>query len=245
MKRHFLTFLGGLAAIGLTVLILMGGHTTIQGRESTATPDFTLETPDDIPAAADDEDALPEPGDPVPAIAGQEENKPVRGIEPESFGLPETVTTEPLTRIEARAPLSEPVAKAEPELQVLRHPTALSAGTIQFENGTLQLDGIEPQSAERQCGEGGKTWPCGMVARTAFRAYLRARALRCMVPADTWQGTITARCSLGDTDPAQWLADNGWAEASANSPLGASVAAARAHKLGFYGDGPQGAAPQP
>lgn len=239
MKRHLLTFLGGLAAIGLTVLILMGGHATIQGRESAATPDFTLETPDDMPAAEDDTAVLPEPEDAVPAIAGQGEDKPVRSIEPESFGLPEPVTAEPLARVEARAPLSQPVAKAEPELQVLRHPTALSAGTIQFENGILQLDGIEPQSAERQCGEGEKTWPCGMVARTAFRSYLRARALRCMVPAGQWQGTITARCSLGDADPAQWLAENGWAEASANSPLTDSVAAAREKKLGFYGDGPR------
>lgn len=239
MKRHLLTFLGGFAAIGLTALILMGGHATIQGWESTATPDFTLETLDAMPSAEEDGAILPEPEDTVPAVAGQEENKPVRSIEPESFGLPELVTAEPLTRVEARAPLSEPVAKAEPELQVLRHPTALSAGTIQFDNGTLQLDGIEPQSAERQCGEGDKTWPCGMVARTAFRGYLRARALRCMVPAEKWQGTITARCSLGDADPAQWLAENGWAEASANSPLTDMVAAARVKKLGFYGNGPQ------
>lgn len=245
MKRHLLTFLGGLAAIGLTVLILMGGQATIQGRESAATPDFTLETPDDMPAAEDDGAVLPEPENTVPDVAGQDENKPVRSIEPENFGMPEAVTAEPLARIEARAPLSEPVAKAEPELQVLRHPTALSAGTIQFENGTLQLDGIEPQSAERQCGEGEKAWPCGLVARTSFRGYLRARALRCMVPADKWQGTITARCSISDADPAQWLAENGWAEASANSPLGDSVAAARAKKLGFYGDDPRGAAPQP
>lgn len=167
------------------------------------------------------------------------QNKVVRGIAPEQFGLPEDVTTQPLERIEARKSLSDPVAKPEPVPVVLRHPIALSAGLIRFGDRQLQLEGLAPQDAERTCGEGAKSWPCGAVARTAFRNFLRARALLCIVPKKGWQGTVTADCTIGNLDPAAWLAENGWAEAEAGSPLADKVDVARSARLGFYGDDPR------
>ncbi len=167
------------------------------------------------------------------------QHKVVRGIAPEQFGLPEDVTTQPLERIEARKSLSDPVAKQEPVPVVLRHPIALSAGLIRFGDRQLQLEGLAPQDAERSCGDGAKSWPCGAVARTAFRNFLRARALLCIVPKKGWQGTVTADCTIGNLDPAAWLAENGWAEASAGSPLAGKVDAARKSRLGFYGDDPR------
>ena len=115
----------------------------------------------------------------------------------------------------------------------------MSAGLIQFGDRLLQLEGIEPEKADRLCGEAGKTWPCGMVAKTAFRNFLRARALLCSVPKNGWQGTLTTACSVNNIDPAAWLAENGWADATAGSPLAGKVAAARQSRLGFFGDDPR------
>ncbi|WP_075292329.1 hypothetical protein [Pararhizobium arenae] len=245
MKRHLLTSAGGIGAIGLTALILLAGNAAIRGVEDTATPEFTLDTPTMEELAPDDaqqDDAaadpvLPDPegGIESPAV----EAKPLRSIEPDAFAAPDTQTGEPLERVEARAPLSQPASRPEPKPQVLRHPIAISAGSIRFDNGVVQLEGIEPQSADRQCGTGAAMWPCGIVARTAFRNYLRARALTCTVPGTTWQGTVNARCSIGNDDPARWLADNGWAEATANSPLSRNIEVAKAGNRGFYGNDPR------
>ncbi|URK88646.1 thermonuclease family protein [Rhizobium sp. RCAM05350] len=263
MKRHLLTIGGGFAGIVLTVLLLITGASAIQGRQSAATPDFALETPDmaDVPDLGGDGMSIGETGggevvpvdpalvdpalvDPAPAVSldsgmPQTEDKAVRDIAPEQFGLPQDVTAQPLERIEPRTPLSQALARPEPVPSVLRHPVALSAGLIQFGDGLLQLDGIVPEKADRICGEAGKTWPCGAVARTAFRNFLRARALLCIVPKNGWQGTLTAACSVNNIDPAAWLAENGWAEVPVGSPLAGKVAAARQSRLGFFGDDPR------
>jgi endonuclease YncB( thermonuclease family) len=85
------------------------------------------------------------------------------------------------------------------------------------------------------------------VARTAFRNFLRARALLCNVPKNGWQGTLTTTCTVNSIDPAVWLAENGWAEASAGSPLETRVEAAKQSRLGIFGDDPRavGAAQAP
>lgn len=244
MKRHLTTAAGGLLGIFLTIVLLESGASVIQGRQSATAPEFTLETPDlsDVPdlgeAETDNGEAVPI--DPAESSTAGPEGKSVRDIAPEQFGLPEEVTAKPLERIETRRPLSDPVAKPEPIPSVLRHPVALSAGLIQFDGDRLlQLDGLISQTAERTCDTDGKSWPCGLVARTAFRNFLRARALLCDVPKNGWEGTLTTTCTVNSTDPAAWLAENGWAEASAGSPLEAKVEAARKSRLGFFGDDPR------
>ena len=245
MKRHLLTIGGGLAGIALTAAVLVTGASVIEGRQSTEARDFSLETPDmaDVPdlggggmnaAEAGTDETVPI--NPAPGIA---EPQAVRDIAPETFALPRDVTAQPLERIEPRTPLSQPVARPEPVPSVLRHPIALSAGLIQFGDRMLQLDGIEPEKPDRICGEPGKTWACGVVAKTAFRNFLRARALLCIVPKNGWQGTLTATCSINDTDPAAWLAENGWANVPAGSPLAGKAASARQSRLGFFGDDPR------
>jgi endonuclease YncB( thermonuclease family) len=241
MKRHLLTLGGGCAGIALTIALLFFGSATIKGRESAATSDFVLETPDmaDL-GEADDTD----PGGDNAVDFSENEAAAVRSIEPLQFGLPEEVTTAPLERIEPRTPLSEPVVKAvKPVTTVLRHPVAVSAGLIRFGDGLLQLEGIEPQDAARICDSDGKSWPCGMVARTALRNFLRARALVCAVPEGGWKGTVTSACTVGGSDPAVWLAENGWAVAPEGSPLAEKVAAAAKAGLGFSGPDPRDATP--
>ena len=238
MKRHLFTAGGGLAGIFLTIALLTAGASAIQGRQDAATPDFTLETPDtgDMPEVA------PETGDAISALPLDEfvteSKKPVRGIAPEQFFLPGDVTAKPLERIEPRLPLSQAPARPEPEPMVLRHPIVLSAGLIRFGDRLVQLKGMLPQQTDRTCGSD-RPWPCGMVARTALRNFIRARALLCKVPEKGWQGTLVTACTVNSVDPAAWLAQNGWGEAPAGSPFEAEVQAAKAAGLGFFGNDPR------
>lgn len=252
MRQQLVTLAGGIAAIALYAGILYAGAATIRDRESAATPDFVLETPDmgetEFSAEAEDvpfDMTAPDAGDTMPDASGQGESSSrstettARAIEPQQFGLPDEVTTKPLERIEPRSPLSD-VNKDKPKAPtILQQPVALAAGLIRFDKMTLQLDGIEPEAAERTCESGGKSWPCGMVARTAFRNFLRARAVSCDIPGDGTGETVTALCTVGGQDPAAWLVANGWATPLPGSVLEAQGEAARKAKLGFFGDDPR------
>ncbi|MGF6172878.1 thermonuclease family protein [Ensifer sp. 4252] len=251
MRQQLITLAGGIAALALYTGILYAGAATIRDRESAATPDFVLETPDmgemEPADGADDvpfDMTAPEPND-TPPDGGQSESSShstettARTIEPQQFGLPEEVTTKPLERIEPRTPLSDTNTEKPKAPTILQRPLALAAGLIRFDKMTLQLDGIEPEAAERTCESGGKSWPCGMVARTAFRNFLRARAVSCDIAGDGTGETVTAHCTVGGQDPAAWLVANGWAMPLPGSPLEEQADAARKAKLGFYGDDPR------
>lgn len=253
MRQKLVTLAGGIAALALYTGILFAGAATIRDRQSAATPDFVLETPDmaetepslepeDVPFDMTDPQASDTAPADVPSQGGAHSTETTaRTIEPQQFGLPDDVTTKPLERIEPRQPLSGADAGASKprEPTVLRQPVALAAGLIRFDKVTLQLDGIEPETAERTCESGGKSWPCGMVARTAFRNFLRARAVSCDIPAGATGEIVTAQCTVGGQDPAAWLVANGWATPSPGSPLEQQAETARQAKLGFYGDDPR------
>lgn len=253
MRQQLVTLAGGIAALALYTGILYAGAAVIRDRESTATPDFVLETPDmgetepsggaeDVPFDMSDpqaSDTAPE-GDQSQSGSHSTETT-ARAIEPQQFGLPAEVTTKPLERIEPRQPLTDTNADKSKAQQptVLRQPVALAAGVIRFDKMTLQLEGIEPETVQRTCESGGKSWPCGMVARTAFRNFLRARAVSCDIPGDGTGETVTAQCTVGGQDPAAWLVANGWATPLPGSALEQQAEAARKAKLGFYGDDPR------
>lgn len=262
MRQHLYTLAGGIAAIALFTGILYAGSAAIRDRESASAPELVLETPDmaEIEAAPDQA----EPGDDVPLelptttdgapatntgiqTAPSATENTARAIEPEQFGLPETVTSAPLQRVEPRPPLSEPErqAKAPAGPTVFHRPVAVAAGVIQFDKLTLQIDGIEPEQAEKTCESGGKSWPCGAVARTAFRNFLRARAVSCDMPDENTGSSATASCTLGGQDLATWLVDNGWATPLPGSALEKQADTARQERRGFYGDDPRDLSPAP
>lgn len=95
---------------------------------------------------------------------------------------------------------------------------------------------LEP---DEQCSSAdGSSWPCGMVARTAFRNWLRGRAIECIVGEPAASGTVISDCRLGKQDVALWLVENGLASAE---PGGAYVDAeekAKAERRGIFGPGP-------
>ncbi|MBY4628792.1 hypothetical protein CO652_21260 [Rhizobium sp. H4] len=129
-----------------------------------------------------------------------------------------------------------PAAKKPIELT---RPVAENAGVLSFGERRLQLAGIIPTPADRICGPAGRQWPCGMMAKTALRQLLRNRSLTCDLDMAEWKGMATAACRLGTQDLGTWLAENGWAEAEASSPLDAVAEKAKQARKGIYGGDPR------
>ena len=95
MRPQVISIAGGLAALALYAAILLGGAASIRGRESAATPDFVLETPDaaaieepaDQPGRAAEPTAAPTP--PPAEAAAKTSRTPVRPVDPKLFAMPE------------------------------------------------------------------------------------------------------------------------------------------------------------
>lgn len=166
-----------------------------------------------------------------------------------------------LEREPARPPLSdmglastpkppEPAAPAAPvdagePMQLLQRPVAIAAGRLESQGRIVDLQGIDVTPVEQSCqSAAGENWPCGMQARTAFRQWLRARAIMCRLPQNDSGAAIATQCSVGSDDPALWLVANGWAKASAGGAYGEAGKKAEDAKLGLYGDKPETSLPE-
>ncbi|MCM2472709.1 thermonuclease family protein [Rhizobium sp. CG5] len=216
------TFFTGLAGLGLWCLALV--YLAADLRE--------------VPDIANEEASIQATTETPPAQASIIENRPVRPISPDAFASP--VGTTDTTGFERITPRQDP-APAKPELAaVLPRPQTIDAGRLAFGARTLQLRGVQPTDRQRLCpGSDGTQWPCGMVARTQQRLFLRNRSVTCDIASANWTGTIVAACRIGDTDIAEWLIRNGWAEAAGDQALMSLSEAARSAKLGLYGDDPR------
>jgi endonuclease YncB( thermonuclease family) len=161
-------------------------------------------------------------------VAGPEISGPLQRVAPRE---PLAAATRPLKR----APFGPPV----PQGTLLYHPVASAAGEIEADGYKVRLAGTRETPANRVCtDEGGNSWPCGVVARTAFRAWIRGRAVACDVPSKPRE--IATHCMLDGEDMALWLVRNGWAE-SADGQYDEAEAKARREKKGVFGPSPLGA----
>ncbi|MBB6220451.1 thermonuclease family protein [Rhizobium leguminosarum] len=131
---------------------------------------------------------------------------------------------------------ASPAAKKPIELA---RPAVENAGLLSFGERKLLLAGIAPTPADKICGPTGRQWPCGMMAKTALRQLLRNRSIACDLDSAEWKDTATTACRLGTQDLGTWLAENGWAEAAAGSPLVSAAEKARQAGKGLYGDDPR------
>ena len=159
--------------------------------------------------------------------------------------------TDELQRVEPRAPLSAiavPVLPPPPiaakdlprRWRPMGNGFASAAGIVQVGTVSITLEGLDTLTANDTCiAPSGEVWPCGMVARTAFRAFLRARTLNCAVPDGLIDRAISAECLLAGDDPAKWLVQNGWARASATGPYGSEGDHAKANGTGMFGSPPR------
>lgn len=208
-----------------------------------------------LPEDTESEEAFQEterPEDAQPEIANEiappEVTEPTA---PDAKAPDEPVVTDEaqLERLPPRPPLSElaapqqpvpPEAKVPDEAKSTRlfKPVALSAGTLEAQGYRIQLAGVEPLSADEKCAKDGKEWPCGLQARTAFRSWLRGRAIACVVPPQPDEQLILATCHVGNTDLSEWLVSNGWAKPSADGPFEDAGRKANDTGKGIYGSAP-------
>ncbi len=79
-----------------------------------------------------------------------------------------------------------------------------------------------------------------MMARTAFRAWLRGRSISCELPEETEPGALAVPCLVGKDDVAAWLVDNGWVRAEAVAPMPRLPAPADEAGRGIFRASPPG-----
>lgn len=164
-----------------------------------------------------------------------------RVIAPVQFAQPFAEQANNLERIAPRQPLTPPKpVDTSPRPTLLHRPTVVAAGMVSYKQGSLTFEDIDPVKPEEICnGPSGVPWPCGIIARTAFRNFLRGRALSCVVPQGHWENVIVANCLVGKQDPAAWLVSHGWSRASKNSTYGPMHTKARDQSKGVYGGDPR------
>jgi hypothetical protein len=157
---------------------------------------------------------------------------------------------EALERIEALPqptppPLPKPV---EPKKQanyerwrLVYNTVVTSAGVFQITDNAFVLPGIDVVSVDERCVlADGRSWPCGMVARTSLRNLIKGNALNCKLPDIMVDKSFVADCTLRGRDLAQWLVANGWARAKLDGPYLADQADAEVKRHGIYGAPPTG-----
>ncbi|RCW87511.1 thermonuclease family protein [Phyllobacterium bourgognense] len=242
----------------LTVLVVLGliyafvapfngaVDTPSQSQGVDVTPE-NFELPDEMTDAAPEETS--ETAQPQGRVTSQ-----ARQVDPDAVA-PSGTDNAPLERVEPRPPLSTrqellpapPPALAPPPTPVddtakpalLYRPVATAAGTIEAAGYRIALDGIQIVQPEETCNvDGGSAWPCGMAARTAFRNWLRSRAVECNVPGQPPDDVIATQCRLGKADLAEWLVQNGWARAKDGTQMADRMKKAEEAKLGIFGRPP-------
>ena len=151
---------------------------------------------------------------------------------------PPELDAEELERAAPRAPLSDLSVPLPPKQDekgdMLFRPLAVESAVVQAMGVTVTIAGMDSLSPDETCEFGGRPWPCGMRARTAFRMWLRGRALDCDLPPDAGDD-VTAACRLGKQDAGSWLVSNGWARAAPGGPYTDAEAEARAARKGIFG----------
>ena len=235
----------GLAALLLLAMVAMviAGGRLVQPDS----PEMTVEpiAAEDLPPMDDteiddigDTDAEPE----APPTSDEQAWPSAPMAEPEA-DTSATNAEKPLERIAPRPPLSElslavpPKPKAPKDLtgEPLFRPVAEAAGVIAVKGQSLTVAGIEVVEPQQSCtDDAGKSWPCGARARTAFRSFLRGRAVTCATadePGDP-------QCSIGKQDIGEWLVENGWARAVPGGPYEEAGEKAKAARKGIFAAAP-------
>ena len=200
-----------------------------------APPKVTITAPRPVAEQPDEPDVK------APPAVVPEAPVPPRPVAPSIIAIP-PVDSMALERVEARPPLSE-IAQAVPPKKpppkpLLFQPVAEAAGIIVAGGRTITISGTEPIPDGEMCGRQiGGTWPCGRAARSAFRAFLRGRAVTCDFPEGEVPDQLTTSCRLGPRDIGAWLVENDWARAAGDAYAKQAKAAEDAAR-GLFGNGP-------
>ncbi|MDX8500267.1 thermonuclease family protein [Mesorhizobium sp. VK4C] len=220
------TMLGGLGLVAGALLIAGSRHR------------LTTEPPSYSPAQETGE-ARPAPG---VAVHDMRPGQPARRIA-EDLIAPPPLDVAGIERIEPRPPLGELGLASPPKTPMpqdwretlLYRPVATSSAVFEAMGRKVVISGTVDIDPDRTCVFGDAVWPCGQRARAAFNAWLRGRALKCVLPPDGDRFAIAAPCALGKQDVGAWLVANGWAMASASGIYGKAESVARGAEMGIFG----------
>ncbi|WP_136659866.1 thermonuclease family protein [Nitratireductor sp. XY-223] len=170
-----------------------------------------------------------------------------RAIAPEQFATPFAQNAVQLERIAPRAPLTPTVERdTGPRPTLLHKPLVIAAGEIVFPEGGLRLKGIVVTDPDDICSDqDGRLWPCGIIARTAFRNFVGGRSLSCNLPEERWKEIVVVSCLVGKQDPAAWLASSGWVRTFVGSKYADLEQDAQKEAKGIFGSDPRGLASVP
>lgn len=223
----------GAAFAALGLIVIGGGLFATRSILVGETPSPIVEAVASTPAEAS-----------APASAGPADVKfaRVRPVAPDVVAQPQVLPDE-LKRVEPREALSrfaQPLPKPPPRNQGrLYRPYIDAAGRVSGSGVVVTLAGIEVTPLDRTCTDAqGREWPCGMRARSAFRGFVRGRALACDLPPELSQESYTVACTLGGRDVGEWLVGQGWALPAPDSRYAELAAEAREAGRGIYGMAP-------
>lgn len=232
-----------------TLLVSLGG----QRLAAIEAPSVDVIDETDIQLALPPEDGAgalaPEDGSTAavaPSAPQAEPEANSRPVAPDEI-VPPAIEQGGLVREAPRAPLSELSLALPPKPKMpddwdgttLFRPVASAAGLIEAKGFSVAISGVTSVATSETCSFEGKEWNCGVRARTAFRSFLRSRAVVCDVPPDAERGVIVARCRVGKQDVGEWLVANGWARADASGPYAEAAAKAEVEKKGIFGAAPE------
>lgn len=240
--RSASTLVIGIAGLAIWGIAVVAGARSVSTGEETAA-DFdpsTMETIDitEVPPAATPEVSAEEPDLSAPADVDDEQPSSSQPAETAAETTGETIIAQAAPQQPATAQTQAPDGGREGI--DLPRPQTSGAGILTFGEKTVKLADIEPTDPARTCtGAGGTQWPCGMLARTQQRLFIRNRTVNCDIDSAEWQGTLEAHCRLGEIDLSSWLAENGWVDTPEGSPLRPLTEKARSSRLGLFGGDPR------
>jgi endonuclease YncB( thermonuclease family) len=252
LRFFFLALLMIAGILGAVVLMQKGQAHIVAGTTPANTVNGKPLTAGSMQAGALPSPATPPPmermpADPAAATAPAELSKlsqaQTPGVAPASQSVgpvPETAAAAPAqTPAAANKPDAQKQEPPVPIFQVLARPAAVAAGILETTRGRVTLKDVASLDPATLCGTGASAWPCGQLALTQFRRFLRGRYVTCDIADPAWEGAVTARCKLGKEDLAAWLVENGWVRAEAGSEYEKAGHAAEAGKRGVFGPDPR------
>ena len=208
MRRILLPLAAGLATVGLIVLALLRLTAPPAPSDNETSARIALQREQAERRASEEALAASLPPAPLPDT--------LRNVTPGGI-LPLPPVNGPLKRVAPRLPEVE--VREVPDEITVRQPVVLDGGTIEAEGLVIRLAGIEAPGLDETCPSRlGGTWPCGVRARTALRAFVRRFAITCSDIARPEKGPITATCRRNTTDLSTWMVEQGWARPGDSAP---------------------------
>lgn len=234
------------AVLGMMLLtVLVTARSTLTPSDSSnGETGYVLEVPTESELADESGAAAAEP---ETASLNMNSNSDARNVGGGLIAAPEVIG-DSLERIEAQPQPTPPPKLPEPfkpsnfiRWKLVYHSVISAAGMFDLNGTALVLPGIDIVPVNETCiAPNGTEWPCGMVARTAFRNYVKGRAITCKVPEVLSQESIAAECLLSGQDMAGWLVEHGWAKAKPDTLYVDLETAAKGYRRGIFGNPPHG-----